>query len=200
MVIDPSKVNLKERDIEDYLWLNPQIVTNGSIAVDRWIERQYEVPSGIIDLFGVTHRNEFVVVEVKNVDIEPSALTQVSRYAYDIFHIIKSLYAQGIADEVILPYVYRFVVGKGIDDKTMLEAESLNIGVLTFSVEVCVTTSPRRWKNDFLRRRQEKWNAMCSSDAIAPIVSAFSSQLWTDGNNDNGDDDDGGNEELQTEV
>lgn len=86
MSIDPRKINLSERDLEDYLFENPSLVEMpySFTPVMEWIGRQLHVPSGIIDLLGVTKNNCLVVVELKNAPFTTGHITQVCRYSRDI--------------------------------------------------------------------------------------------------------------------
>lgn len=68
MKIDPSKIKLTERDLEEYLWNNPYLFDEklDNESITRWLARQYHVPSGVIDLLGVTTRENIAVIELKN--------------------------------------------------------------------------------------------------------------------------------------
>jgi hypothetical protein len=130
--IDPRKVQLAEKDIEDWLYENPQ-----SLGVRKWIGRQFHVPSGIIDLLGVNEYNYPVVVEVKNVEIDADAILQVCRYAKDI---------QGIVSEKTNDgpffYVTKIVVGRGgISSELQYEANAVNVAVMSFQVELSLSVS-----------------------------------------------------------
>jgi len=202
MVIDPSKVDLKERDIEDYLWNNPSVVKFGEIIVDRWLARQYEVPSGIIDLLGTTVDHEFVVVEVKNVAVDASALTQVSRYARDINMVSYDVYQRNTSARRLSPFVYKIVIGRSIDTKTMLEAESLKVFVMAFQVEFLLSASPVRWAPGYYASRAQKLAEMRDCKVITSVVGSYIEKGCYIADNDNLGDcgDAGSEEELQAEV
>jgi len=133
--IDPGRVNLYEKDIEDWLWENPQVVRANYISsiVHHWLGRQIEVPSGIIDLLGVTEEGIVSVVEVKNTEINAKTLTQVCRYAADIESIQHNYW-----ELAPLPPIFKTVICKGeISDRKMLfEANALNVIVQTFKVRL----------------------------------------------------------------
>lgn len=200
MVIDPGKVDLKEKDIEDYLWNNPSAVQFGELVVDRWLARQYEVPSGIIDLLGTTEDHEFVVVEVKNVAVDASALTQVSRYAHDIIMASHSVYLQNTSARRMPPFVYKIVIGRSIDTKTMLEAEALKVFVMAFQVEFLLSASPVRWTPGYYATRVQKLMEMQNSEAITSVVGSYIEKgRYAAEDNDLGGDD-GSEEELEEEL
>lgn len=138
MTVDTAKVSLGEKDIEDYLYDNPGVVRNRQgIPIKQWIGRQFRVPSGIIDLLGVTKGGILAIVEVKLGAIDAGALTQVSRYASDISMVLVSL---DLGHDVFYD-VDRICVGNRIDSKTSLEASALNIGVNVFSIEISLHTN-----------------------------------------------------------
>lgn len=162
MIIDPSKVNLAERDIEDYLYENPWLVDIENYTVYMWIKRQYAVPSGIVDLIGLTADREIVVVEIKNTAIDAGALAQVSRYAWDIERIRDIIYfeSMGETDLYICPPVRKVVVGKSIDAKTMLEAEAIGVCVVLFSVNLSLDTHGPSWRKEYSEERTDHWRRL----------------------------------------
>jgi hypothetical protein len=138
VAIDIARVSLSERDIEDYLYHNPGLVkTRCAISIERWIGRQFRVPSGVIDLLGVTAGYNLAVVEIKLGAVDASALTQVSRYASDISSALVSL---DLGHESFWE-VAMVCVGSRIDHKTEIEAKALNIGLNLFRVELSVAVS-----------------------------------------------------------
>lgn len=146
--IDPSKVNLVEKDIEDWLWENPKSVhTNKGTVVERWVARQYAVPSGIIDLLGTDGDDDYVVVEVKNVTIDSGALTQVCRYATDIREIISNIDEYCLCDIA----VEKVVIGQGpVSNKIIFEGDALDISLLTFEVKLSLDVSGRwGWTSEY---------------------------------------------------
>lgn len=139
--LDPRRANISERDIEDYLHKNPQ-----SLGIDRWIERQLHLPSGIADLVGLADKS-IIVVEIKNVEVTSGALTQVCRYAKDlrnIFYDIDMEYGVGEIGKVIVsPF--------GVEKKRMHEAIALNVDIHQFEVELKVKISSAWYWNDSYR-------------------------------------------------
>lgn len=137
MKIDMSKVNLTERDIEDWLYENPQIIYNrvypSGFLIDRWLGRQYRLPSGIADLIGVTIDLRPVVIEVKNVPINKAAVLQVCRYALDIRSIFKY---QNVFSEL---EPIRILIGPSIDDQTEHEAFACDVEYLQFDFQLNMT-------------------------------------------------------------
>jgi predicted RecB family endonuclease len=170
MRIDQSKVSLKERDIEDYLWSSPESLKWRPIELVKWLKRQYEVPSGILDLLGVAQDGNLVVVEVKNVSIDASALTQVSRYASDIQKIARKIYNKLCDDPYVCPQVKPVVVGRSIDHKTLTEADALGITVVTFEVELSLDVSVLAWTDEYLRNRNRKLDNMALDAELQDAV------------------------------
>lgn len=173
MVIDPSKVNLCERDIEDYLFSEPSAIYVGVHGdVVKWIKRQMKVPSGIIDLLGVTSSRAIVVVEVKNVPIDSSALAQVSRYALDIRNIKDYIFNRlGETDWVIDPPIIKVVVGRSADAKVMLEAESMGVHVMRFDVKLSIDATLVAWKDTYLNDRYAQWQEISNDPDLILAVS-----------------------------
>lgn len=122
-------LNLNERDIEDWIFDNPDALDLGIIG---WIGRQYSLPSGVADLIGYRDDRLVIVIEVKNVPINKAALAQVSRYAFDVEQIVSDFadYPNFIGG--MRPYVQKVLVGPGIDDQTRQEATAMGIDVLIF--------------------------------------------------------------------
>jgi hypothetical protein len=120
---------ITERDIEYCLWESPWQCKSSYGIIYKWIARQYRVPSGIIDLLGVTEWGNLAVFEIKNVPIDSKALAQVSRYALDIENILEIF----CDNEDYRPKVGRVVVGElPKERKLYYEAESMHILLYTF--------------------------------------------------------------------
>lgn len=189
MIIDPGRVGIKEKDIEDFLWENPSAASTVRTIIDHWIGRQFEVPGGIIDLLGVTDDNRLVVVEVKNVAIDASALTQVSRYAFDILQVANDIYCEKDSEMVTPPIVHKIVIGRGIDNKTMYEAMSLGIQVIEFDVRVSlgINTSSVRWTEAFVWERSNKLQKLRHDENLIGVVSAHYESFWGDSHGEESD-------------
>lgn len=130
MKIDMSKVDLSEKDIENWLYENPEVI--GFVpgrGVKRWFGRQYALPSGIADLIGVMASGALLVIEVKNVAINKAAILQVCRYAADIEQI--HLYS-GSAE----PSILKMVVGPSVDGQTFIEALACDVSIFSFTPQV----------------------------------------------------------------
>lgn len=144
MKVDISRVNFLEKDIEEWLYENPDKLTDGDSCLywdtenpmAKWIGRQYQLPSGIADLIGVRENGLLVVVEVKNVPINKAAVLQVCRYADDLKYIVsyRMDYPHKASDGE--PQIQMILVGPSIDDQTFIEAQSIGIRILQFSVEL----------------------------------------------------------------
>lgn len=138
MNIDISRLNLTEKDIEDWLYENPSSITTTWGCVTEWIGRQYHLPSGIADLIGATDGGIVVLIEVKNVPINKAALTQVCRYAADLLDILQWRYDYPNPDLRGLSYIEKIIVGPSIDDQTLTEAGALDIDIHEFTLSLGV--------------------------------------------------------------
>lgn len=161
MKMDINRVNLLERDIEDWLYENPTIlnVTWRKNPIVRWIGRQYTLPSGIADLIGVCENGMLVVVEVKNVAINKAAVLQVCRYADDLKYIVsgRSGYPH-IRPDNNEPFIQMVLVGPGIDDQTFTEARAVGVRVFQFSATLHLDVSSLTWTSEHfgsVRAQQE---------------------------------------------
>lgn len=151
--IDPRKVNLAEKDIEDWLWENPK-----SLRVDKWVGRQVRVPSGIIDLLGVRLGKIPlpVVVEVKNVEITPQAILQVCRYAYDIDRIAGEIRARR-GEFGIENYIEKILIFKGgVSNDLMYAANALGVWLQSFNVDLNINISGTWHFNNDVRAEDKK--------------------------------------------
>lgn len=127
MKIDISKVNLLEKDIEDWLYAHPGVVSRRyeNDAIDKWIGRQYNLPSGVADLIGVRGSGRLVVIEVKNVAINKAAILQVCRYADDLKYIVSHRANYPYVAAGGEPQIEMVVVGPSIDSQTFTEAQAV---------------------------------------------------------------------------
>lgn len=173
MVIDERKVNLAEADIEQWLWENPGAVVacQGISTVERWIHRQFRMGSGIADLIGVDSEGNIVVVEVKNGIIGPDALTQVRRYAKDLDEIcMAATNIHRLYNRKFEPYIFPVVVGKGIHDKTLIEAQASNVEVVIFSVALTLSLDVVEVSSAEQRRQADFNEKLGSLDAGQQLV------------------------------
>jgi hypothetical protein len=136
MKIDISRVNLLEKDIEDWLFENPDSIRYPYYEnpITKWIGRQYQLPSGIADLIGIREDMKLVVVEIKNVPINKAAILQICRYAYDLKHIVSNRMNYPFVSESNEPDVEMVVIGQSIDGQTFMEAQAVSVNVYSFSV------------------------------------------------------------------
>ncbi len=131
MRVNPRHINLSEKDLEEYIYANPQLVTMpfSESPVDEWIGRQFHVPSGIIDLLGVTGNKCLVVVELKNTQFASNHITQVCRYAKDIEEIA---HYSNIANET----PYKLLIGTYEPSSEIItEAKAVDTYIKTIDVE-----------------------------------------------------------------
>lgn len=149
MKVDISRVNLLERDIEDWLYENPGILDaiHGTNPIEQWIGRQYQLPSGIADLIGVRQDGKLVVVEVKNVAINKAAVLQVCRYTEDLKYIVSERmdYPHKANDNE--PWIEMILVGPSIDDQTFTEAQAVGVRVFQFSAQLSLDISSLRYSS-----------------------------------------------------
>ena len=173
--IDKSKVNLLEKDIEDWLWANPEAISIGSgLNVDYWMHRQLRLPSGILDLLGACHTDDhayMVVVEVKNTPIKPDALTQVTRYAHDLGFMIRNNPNWEYEHELENWSIARVVVGQECDDRTFAEAAAMGIEVLQFKVNLSLSFSGWSWKDEYTAKRIRDLEELANDEDIADFCS-----------------------------
>ena len=125
---------IKEKDLEEWLFHNPQALHHYMGPVNKWVARQFKVPNGVIDLLGVSGNN-FIVVELKKVDIDSSALAQVCRYAYDIENILHNV------DPYCDHHVYKYVIGKDISNQCLTEADALGVSTMSYQVSLDIELS-----------------------------------------------------------
>lgn len=156
MKIDIARVNLLEKDIEDWLYENPDTIEAGSSVVSHWIGRQYRLPSGIADLVGITHHFMLVVVEIKNVAINKAAVTQVCRYAADLQDILLRRENYIFTRDDGEPLVWKVLVGPSIDDQTFGEAIACGISVVQFTPNLNLDFSRIHWSKEYRDRVREQ--------------------------------------------
>lgn len=140
MKIDIGKVNLAEKDIEDWLFGNPSEIPceteyYNETPIVRWIGRQYHLPSGIADLIGVRENGKVVLIEIKNVAIGKAAVLQVCRYASDIESILDQREYR-IKGEDQRSCIDKIVIGPSIDSQTMLEARACDVSIIQFDAHL----------------------------------------------------------------
>jgi hypothetical protein len=150
MKIDISKANLLEKDIEEWLFENPEVLTAPYYTnpITSWIGRQYALPSGIADLIGVRENGMLVVVEVKNVAINKAAVLQVCRYQDDLKHIVSERMDYPYTTDHSEPIIEMILVGPSIDGQTFTEARAVNVEVFQFDVSLSLNVNGMRWTRE----------------------------------------------------
>ena len=168
--VDPKKVNLAEADIEQWLFDHPEKVTYSG-HIQKWVGRQFKVPSGIIDLLGIDQDGDYIVVEVNNTEITAEALTQVSRYAKDIEEIIHTLEDWYNKEW----YVMKLIIGKGeITNEIQFEADALDIGLISFRVQMDLDLGGRwSWTAEYKEKLSEQYSLIGLNDAFIPAREAI---------------------------
>ena len=167
MKIDITRMNLVEKDIEDYLWGNPHVVSfyNSSLektyGVERWIGRQVEVASGIIDLFGVFSNGNPVIVEIKNVPIDGRAVAQIIRYEHDIWKILE------LRNNFYTPRgIVTILIGPSIDTKAMHECTAAGIIPMVFEAYLGLEVWKQSFSEDYLQQIDEKMERLALKDDL----------------------------------
>lgn len=158
MKIDISRVNLLEKDIEDWLYENPEVLSDryDDYPIVRWIGRQYQLPSGIADLIGIREDRRVVVVEIKNVAINKSAVLQVCRYTDDMKYILTQRMDYPHVINYNEPSVEMILVGPSIDDQTFSEALAVGVRVFSFSAQLNLSIGRMQWTSDYRNRVSEQ--------------------------------------------
>jgi hypothetical protein len=174
MKVDPSKINLAEKDIEDWLYENPTKVDLGfGRSIKKWIGRQVQVPSGRIDLLGILEYSghiAFVVTEVKNTEFTQSAILQVSRYAADIESVANDYSCR--TDNRISDHVMKLVIARGSpSDQLLQEAESINVWLTSFNVNFDLSISGRwRFKSDVYSEQKNKLDKLSETKMFTQLL------------------------------
>lgn len=173
MQICPGQVNLSENDIENHLFANPELVNTEFVRVTRWLKRQYHVPSGVIDLLGVTDGDGIAVVEIKSVEITGDAVLQVKRYAFDIDEVLR---AEGVRTLCCMP----ILIGPSIRDQVLLDCEACGVVVLLYQPRVSLAIRRKDWSDDFLSSRAAQYARVANDPIIAAQISnAFGDSVGT---------------------
>lgn len=182
MNIDIKRVNIVEKDIEAWLWENPEDVAeviSGASQV-RWIARQYSVPSGILDLLGIVAFpfdddwfDEYpLLVEVKNQPITSAAIAQVCRYEADVKHLVWEACQVAINREPRRkPEAVKLIIGPGpVGDQVLYEADAMGVCIHTFGVHLSVNLSYRaRWTTAAIENHKKTIEASAASDEMKPL-------------------------------
>jgi len=157
MRIDTNKLNLSEKDLEDYIFDNPNIIevpfTREKIT--KWIGRQFRIPSGIIDLIGITENHKIVVIELKNVPFSSSHITQVCRYAADIEN---AYFNYGGMHNLIVKKILISPFEPSVEFIT--EANAVNVYLLTINIEINFEISgywrySEKYKDEYSKKLEE---------------------------------------------
>lgn len=158
MIINSSKVNLSEKDIEDWLLENPHEIKicYSEYNIEAWIGRQVKVPSGVIDLIGYINgpKNLWpVIVEIKNSEFTQASILQVCRYAADIQSALNNVsYEENNewSDEVI-----KIVIAKGTPtSQIQFEADAVNVRLMSFYAQYSLKLEGEwSWNKEFRNQR-----------------------------------------------
>lgn len=162
MKIDISRLNLLEKDIEDWLYENPNALPApfNENLITEWIGRQYALPSGIADLIGIREDKRVVVVEIKNVAINKAAVLQVCRYHSDLQFIVSSRMDYPHTLDWGEPIIDKILVGPSVDNQTFCEAQAVGVEVVIFSANLTLDLSRLRWSHEHSNEVTEQRNAI----------------------------------------
>lgn len=163
MEVDPRKVNLAEADIEQYLWENPHLVQLHGMPIERWIKRQFRIPSGILDLMGVNRLGSLALVEIKNTELKLEHIAQVKRYAYDINAVLT---IHGAEDRLCNP----ILVGRSITDSLYRDCEACGVRVQVFDVSFKLGVRIMGWRQEFWEEREQRHIELGDDKDLADYV------------------------------
>lgn len=159
MIISTNRVNLSEKDIEDWLFNNPKEIPHATeyydeTPIDHWIGRQYRLPSGIADLIGIRENGKVAVIEVKNVPINKAAVLQVCRYASDVESILDRWHNYKYKRENRTSCISRIIVGPSIDDQTLAEANVCDVTIVQFDAHLRLEMSELEFNDKTYENRE----------------------------------------------
>jgi len=117
-------VKYSEKDIEDWLYANPDKAN----FIEGWIDRQIPLCNGtILDLLGYSGMR-LVLVELKSNNLKYDDLIQVKRYEKYLIDTIENIDLSSL-------YVDSILIGSGNISKDFLEAaEALDVQVFKVSI------------------------------------------------------------------
>lgn len=167
-----DRVSLSEKDIEDYLFDNPESVSFYFIKeypfrVARWIGRQVSVPSGIIDLFGITEQGAPVVVEVKLGAIDGKAIAQCARYAEDL-KVVLGKVQKSVKGE-FEPYVYRVVIGASIDKTAIFECYATGTCWIEFAPTLSLSFRKSDFSDEYYKTITEQYSSLANENEFVSV-------------------------------
>lgn len=166
------RMKFLERELEDYLWENPDEYYNGS-GEFRWCGRQVQVASGILDLLGLEYTNDgyfsLHLIELKADNLRPSHVAQVCRYAADLE---PAMYGS-IAD------IKKVLIGPGAcADDVQFSADAMDVVIRQAECKFSISGS-WGWKDE-AKERHEEINFKAIADVIDPVLLAMKNALKAD--------------------
>lgn len=168
-----DRVSLSEKDIEDYLFDNPESVSfyaerdGYNFRVARWIGRQVCVPSGIIDLLGVTEQGVTVVVEVKLGAIDGKAISQCARYAEDlkvVFGHVRNSYGSHRN-----MHIFKLVIGSSIDKTAIFECYATGTCWIEFSPTLSLSFGRSDFSDEYYKSISETYLSLANENAFVSV-------------------------------
>lgn len=158
-------IKFTERDVEDYIFQNPECIrTSWHGRVVGWSHRQLAMPSGILDLLGAFETGDIVVAEIKNVPASSSAITQVSRYADDLYQIL------GRAGLKHPQRIIPVIVAPDYSDKVFRECKACNVIAIQFSASLTLNVSTIRWSNNHVIEEDKVFIDISQTEEIKQLV------------------------------
>jgi len=121
---------LSEHDLETWMYDHPEILFH-FLGEFKWIAKQFEIPSGKIDLLGMSEKlNSLILVELKISEFKEAYLTQISRYSKDLDDI-QELFPTKYAIPVI-----SILIATGEPSKIVqYSANALKINLMTITID-----------------------------------------------------------------
>lgn len=167
-----DRVSLSEKDIEDYLFDNPGEVSfyflkEYPFRIARWIGRQVSVPSGIIDLLGITEQGAPVVVEVKLGAIDGKAIAQCARYAEDLKVVLRKI--QKSVNGEFDPYVYRVVIGASIDKTAIFECYATETCWIEFAPTLALSFRKSDFSDEYYKSITDQYSSLASESTFVSM-------------------------------
>lgn len=182
MRLEVDRVNLYEKDIEDYIYENPQGVRfnhfGTELLISEWIGRQMQLPSGVADLVGRTEHGSILVLEIKNVTLDGNAVAQVCRYAHDIEQAAQYAKDSGPFTKM---NIYKFIIGPSAPTKVMHECYAMNVKPITFEPSLHVSFNGVVLSSEYLADMSEILKEVpVNYPALDDAVFAFNDKMVRD--------------------
>lgn len=157
-------MQILEKDIEQWMFDNPDKCKLGPVQIGKWIGRQITLPSGRLDLLGTWKDYEderVVVVELKNTELDESALAQVVRYAHDVKNILGNF---GVVKVLVGPSQYT------IRTDFFHAAVAMNVFVVRFDTKFSVGFDRVDWMMGYRQKIFDELTELASKPPFCDLV------------------------------